>query len=261
MRVVIYIILILLLCVGCGQRGSKPVSSKTDTTAIQRDTARALTFSEQIDITGTHYFDYRLIKEPTIKPILKGMWNRETDTTKLTFVVVGTDSAHHLEVSQSKHTILINRHPFKIIDLFPYDCRFTNNQEEINFHLDHFFIYKCYHFAFQRKNYLALYMMANYCSSMPIDYLAFFNLQENMPKFLFSRIVCCENLDCFNDYNNDGVLDFAEWCKDDTLKCISIYPDNTIRVDQDHYLLIQPDTTKPPMYYPYLIKSRERWFK
>jgi len=203
------------------------------------------------------YFDYKSIKEPIIQPILKGLW----DTTNFNRILFAeADTSFQLEVSQSNDTVFINKHSFAIRKLFPENFRFTTKEEEeIILSRVFFGLNKCYVFSFKAQTYLALYMLATYCTLMPANYLAFFSLQNQRPKFLFSKCQRCGNLDCFNDYNNDGVLDFANWDFGDTLTCISIYPDERILEDQNHFMLIRSDSTQP-MGFPYLIHSRERWF-
>lgn len=253
-----YVVLILIFCWGCNQPTPKQDKPKIDTAVTKKDTARKTTWSEQIDTYNYMYFDYKSIKEPIIQPIIKGLWDT-TNMNKIRFAEA--DTSFQVEVTQSNDTIFINHHPFAIRKLFPEDFSFASKEEEEHFlFFINFAIYKCYVFTFKAKTYLALYMFASYCSSMPTVYLAFFSLQNQRPKFLFSKRQRCENLDCFNDYNNDGVLDFANWDFGDSLRCISIYPDDRIHEDQNHFMLIRSDTTQP-MGFPYLIRSREKWFE
>lgn len=161
------------------------------------------------------------------------------------------------------HSLSINGHIFHKKKLFYYCLDSIDEPERVKAgfgaEIDGNAIFNAFLFEHRSSQYLALIGQNwTYCRSLPQYFMLFFRMNKKIPTYIFSKRQSCITLNCFNDFDHDGILDYADWNMGDSLlKSYKIKDDLSMVLDTSHYVMIVPDTIQNS--FRYVIK-RKKWF-
>jgi len=118
-----------------------------------------------------------------------------------------------------------------------------------------------YDFVFNNKKYLAIFEQEDYNSTNNFVIIFLFEIVNKKPLYIdcIYETSCC-NMDCFNDYNNDKLLEVSVWkdyyYEDESeLTCYSLNNNSFMKMDNYHLNIIKRDENK------YLIdEKKSKWF-
>lgn len=114
-----------------------------------------------------------------------------------------------------------------------------------------------YKFVFNSRKYISLFF---WDSEIPTTNLTYFIIlfdisnKENVKTYFFGEQKSF-NSACFGDFNNDGILDFTDWTRRDTLKLMSL-SGNQFKLIKNKYIVLEEKS-----YSMYSINwKKSKWF-
>lgn len=118
-----------------------------------------------------------------------------------------------------------------------------------------------YEFNFYSKKFIAFYFQdLSYSVTFPNSVVLMFDITDPVRvKYIYVGKQAAENLNCFGDFDNNGVLDYAKWSFGydfvDSIKCYQLVNEKFILTEPKKYLKVEQFDRD------YIVcKSKSNWF-